>query len=322
MAAEDIKSSLMDKLKVLSQNAWEGRIDGRDIERWLSQFNSASDVDADEQLQMLFLLSNFIYFGAREIRALLRSLYRDLYKYKIVRSIRDGNAHTTDRGFIKQKFDEELLATRFFGIGNPSESGTHLLYYFRQENSLGKMFFANTHEIFSRDQQDPTRQVIRDHNIKNYVFIDDVCGSGTQAEQYSRDILEPLKALNPDARVCYYVLFATAFGLEQIRNNTRFDDVAAVYELDETFRCFGPQSRVFAKAKPPIDRAKAQDIATKYGAVLWPPYPLGYKDGQLLLGLNHNTPDNTLPIFWFDEPQGPPWTPIFRRYPKWYGWQS
>ena len=46
-------------------------------------------------------------------------------------------------------------------------------------------------------------------------------------------------------------------------------------------------------------------------------HQLGYGDGQLLLGLFHNTPDNTLPIFWFNE-EGKEWYPIFKRYNKIY----
>ena len=45
---------------------------------------------------------------------------------------------------------------------------------------------------------------------------------------------------------------------------------------------------------------------------------LGFRNGQLLLSLHHNTPNNTLPIIWYDE-DGIEWTPIFKRYNKVYG---
>jgi hypothetical protein len=44
---------------------------------------------------------------------------------------------------------------------------------------------------------------------------------------------------------------------------------------------------------------------------------LGFGDCQLLLSMHHNTPDNTLPIIWFDEDEAL-WTPIFKRYNKIY----
>ena len=38
---------------------------------------------------------------------------------------------------------------------------------------------------------------------------------------------------------------------------------------------------------------------------------LGYRDSQLLIGFQHNTPDNTLPIIWYDEQAGRPGNPSF-----------
>lgn len=39
--------------------------------------------------------------------------------------------------------------------------------------------------------------------------------------------------------------------------------------------------------------------------------PLGYRDGQSLVVFSHNTPSNTLPVFWsaFDG-----WQPLYTRY--------
>jgi hypothetical protein len=53
-------------------------------------------------------------------------------------------------------------------------------------------------------------------------------------------------------------------------------------------------------------------MVEKYGKKLYKNHMLGYKDSQLLLGLEHNTPNNTLPIFWSEEE----WSPIFKRYGK------
>ena len=97
-----------------------------------------------------------------------------------------------------------LARTRFIGIGNPSESGSHLLYYFRQENRLGKEYFINSHDVFKRVgwwRFYLTR--IRDPSIERYIFIDDLCGSGSQAAGYSRSLVKPLKRMNPRAKISY-----------------------------------------------------------------------------------------------------------------------
>jgi hypothetical protein len=153
-------------------------------------------------------------------------------------------------------------------------------------------------------------------------FIDDLCGSGTQAAAYTEDLVRPIKQLNANARISYYTLFATSFGLGEVKKLGSFDDVATMVELDESFRCFSANSRIYSNEKSPFNKVKAEEISRRYGARLLPAHPLGWRDGQLLVGFCHNTPDNTLPIVWYDEPEGEPWTPLFRRYPKQYGWET
>jgi hypothetical protein len=304
---------LLKKIKQLTETAWYGKILEPDVRQWLEQFEASANVDDDEQLQALFLLSNFVYFGQREIRELLRSLYRDLYKTPALHSIRRAHGDTKDIGLLNREFDVHLQKTRFLGMGNPSESGVHLLYYFRQENKLHSSQFINTYQIFVRDPAGGAATMrIRDPAITDYVFIDDLCGSGTQADEYSQDIIDPLRALNSTVKVHYLVLFATQHGLEFIKQLKRYDTVAAVYELDDSFKALEANSRIFNAANVDFDREKVKATCQKYGSQLWPQYPLGYKDGQLLIGFNHNTPDNTLPLFWADAP----WRPIFKRYHK------
>ncbi|MDT3381969.1 hypothetical protein RNI52_31880 [Labrys neptuniae] len=305
--------TLIRKIKQLTETAWYGKVLEPDVRQWLEQFDQADVAEDNEQLQALFLLSNFIYFGQREIRELLRSLYRDLFKTPAVHSIRRANGDTKDTALLSQKYNEHLSKTKFLGMGNPSESGVHLLYYFRQENCLHSDQFINTYEIFSRSTVSGATTIrIRNPTITDYVFIDDLCGSGTQAEQYSRDVIEPLKILNPTSKVHYLVLFATQHGLNFIKSLRRYDTVAAVYELDDSFKAFDSVSRIFNAVNVDFDRIKVRATCEKYGARLWAGHPLGYKDSQLLIGFNHNTPDNTLPIFWADAQ----WRPIFKRYHK------
>jgi hypothetical protein len=129
--------------------------------------------------------------------------------------------------------------------------------------------------------------------------------------------VEDIKLLNPDAFVGYYVLFATAEGISKIRTETAFDEARAIYEMDSSFRCFSADPRQFWKAPSEIDRTFCERMCRTYGEqMVGAPDALGFEDSQLLIGFHHNTPDNTLPIIWFDEPGGVPWTPIFRRYPK------
>jgi hypothetical protein len=319
-----LADELRSKMKSLDETLWEGRAKDEHVNRWLAQFNSPEDIADDAELQMLFIASNFLYFGAKEIRALLRSLFRDLYQYKILERIRKARADTLDLPVITAEYNRQLANTRFIGVGNPSESGSHMLYYFRQENRLGKQYFISSHQVIttSRVLFKHHSAKVKDPTIEHYVFIDDLCGSGTQAQEYCKSIVEPLKRLRPGARVYYFTLFATSFGLEQIRKLRWFDEVGAVVELDESFKCFSHNSRIYSNLSGPIDKEKARRISHRNGLKLARDLPLGWRDGQLLLGFFHNTPDNTLPIIWYDDPEGHSWTPLFRRFPKQYGWEA
>lgn len=312
-----IREELVQKLKTLTAALWTGAVDWPMVLKWLDNFAADAEGTRSERLHALFLLSQFMYFGSREMRELLRALYRDLYRYPIIEGLRRANADTLDCDQLNSLFDEERKRTRFLGVGNPSESGTHLLYYFRQENALQRSLFVNTHELFTTPPAGAPTLTFPD--VRRYIFLDDFCGSGTQAVAYSK-IVSALKAANPTLRISYYALFATSTGLGHARTHTQFDEINAVFELDETFKCFGATSRYFKTTEPELDQAFAEATCRTYGAILLPDHPLGYKDGQLLIGFFHNIPDNTLPIIWRTATATVPWTPILRRYPKLYAW--
>lgn len=310
-SVEEYRETLIRKLKVLNETIWEGRATAPHINQWLENFDEPSVGEGDERLHALYLLRHFMYFGDRQIRALLRALYRDLFKYPIVEQIRKRNADTNDAMFLLREFDKELQKTRFVGIGNPAESGPHLLYPFRQVNELRLELFIDGTQVLSQDTFSD-----QESEISRYVFIDDLCGSGEQAKTYTDSFLEKLKQINPSAHLAYYLLIATTDGLRRLRENTLFDSVSCVVELDETFKCFSPESRYFQPKKDPINPEFAEKVCRKYGQRLYPQDPLGGGNAQLLVGFRHNTPDNSLPIFWFDDPPIAPWTPIFKGYRK------
>lgn len=317
----DLKEKYIANIKTLSETIWEGQATQPLVDDWLENFKEDVDGSPSERLHALCLLSQFMYFGSRQIRELLKALFRDSYKYPIIESIRKANKDTTDADLLSSKFKEELHKTRFLGVGNPSESGSHLLYYFRQENQLPKELFIHSYQIFKRHgkSKSPT---IRFPDVKRYVFIDDFCGSGKQAKTYSNDILKDIKSITrKNISFEYYMLFSTKTGLKEISEKTLFDKPKTVFELDDSYKCFGRKSRYFFENNDAIDKSFAKKMCTFYGKILNPSDPLGFKDSQLLIGFHHNTPNNTLPIIWHDEPTGPKWTPIFRRYPKIYDWE-
>ena len=152
--SDAVKDELMDQVQVLNSTLWENRAQMPVIEEWLNNFNATglagfSNIN-EQRLYALHLLSQFMYFGIREVRTMLSFMYEHMFMYPIKREIRKELADTLNTSAINLKYESILQNnTRFLGIGNPSESGCHLLYYFRQENQLSRKLFIHSHEIFS-----------------------------------------------------------------------------------------------------------------------------------------------------------------------------
>ena len=311
---------LRQRITVLSERAWEGKNQWPKVEKWLENFDGRSGLDEKtEKLHALFLLSQFLYIGSTEIRVLLRAIYDELFYVPLVQELRRSLGNSRDQALLDEEVRKALQKTRFLGVGNPSESGVHLLYYFRQENRLTKDLFLDSAAVF-KSQMEPDGSVKRslaDPTVERYVFVDDVCGSGETAIEYSKNFLIELQQLNPKAKLYYLCMFALEDGLNDVRSRSKFGDNShAIFELDRTYKSLSENSRIVKAAPANINPDSLRDIALSYGKRIWKNHPGGFDGNQLLLGFHHNTPDNTLPIIWFEGSSGFPWHPAFRRYHK------
>jgi len=317
-----IKDQLKEKINIYYHSIWREKWQEQILENWLKNFDEA------EEVNVLYLLSKFMYFGNIEIREILRSMYRDLFQYPIIEEIRKKNSDTLDASFLRGEFGNEAAKTRFLGVGNPSESGVHILYYFRQENDMQKDDFIYVSDIFKGvPKKDGGRDYIELElnftDVSRYIFIDDFCGSGTQAKDYLLDKLRNLKKLKPDCEISYFMMFGTDHGIKFLKSLTiddssdekLFKNVESIFVLDASFKVFSDDTRYYKKVPSEVTKASGHSICENYGNKLMPAHPLGYKDGQLLISFFHNTPDNVLPIFWCSHSN---WLPIFKRYNKIY----
>nr|WP_294512796.1 hypothetical protein [uncultured Rhodopila sp.] len=316
LAQPEYLDELQAKVKTLHDSVWDRHATWPHVTQWLAQFGATESLPSEASLHALYLLSHFMYFSMVEIRGLLRSLYRDVFRASMLAGIRRAHADTLDEAILRANFDSELEATRFIPLGNPSESSALLLYYFRQENRLHKNLFANTSDLFDPSEVSAGGNIkLRCPELRHYVFLDDLCGSGQQVEEYS-GFVPAIKAFNPEAKAYFYTLFGLVDGIEHIRRLNRFDVVHSLVGLDSTFKSFAPGSRIYSEPDQTLTRLAGLKTMQFYGAKLWPAHPLGYQDGQLLLAFFYNTPDNTLPVFWSEGSASAPWVPIFKRYHK------
>jgi hypothetical protein len=312
MSLEDCQTDLQN----LDRHAWDLEVPWLKIESWLANFTGEIAAVDEERRHAAYALTKYLYFSRQLTKQMLKSLYRDHFEAPLVQRLRRNMGNTRDFALLKTAFLHERNATRFIGVGNPSESGAHLLYYFRQVNRLPKDLFADVHGLFyaSRQPSGQLEYIPKSPTVSHYVFFDDLIGSGDQASIYLGAVIRSLQKQGADVR--YLALFGTKNGLAKLNSSSLFNGKAsALFELDESYRAFDVNSRHFKKTPPWFDLQLFRAIAEHYGGKLWPNFPLGYKDGQLLLSFAHNTPDNALPIFW-DEGMVEPWVPVFLRYHK------
>ena len=313
----ELEAELFNVIQSLNGCVWRRQVSTPMIEEWLRCFGTDCEPGEPGRVHALYLLSRFMYFGDEEVRALLRALYRDSFKYPLVAQVRRRMAHSRDLIALNTEYEKEVERSRFLAIGNPSESGAHLLYHYRQENSLNSKLFISTHELFDLTVREP---VLALPDVVRYVFIDDFCGSGSQGVRYSKALLARIRSAAEQAGVSptisYHVLLGTTRGLDRVKAEADFDDIACVMRLDDSFRTFSDESRYFRSPPTGVNRESARQLSEKHGKRLMPDAPLGFDDGQLLLGFVHNTPNNTLPVFWHGGNDGTPWQPLFRRYYK------
>lgn len=313
-----VEKVLLEQMKTLAGDVWSLALTQQDIKDWLKNFEPTEATDND-RLHALHLLSHFNYVGEREVRALLRSAYRDLFAYPIRQTLRRLLLYTKSPVAINSQYQRQLENTHFLGVGGPAASGQHLLYYFRQENNLTEGVFADRLELLAADSPVFSHEVFDEVKIRRIVYVDDLLGSGEQMLEKETAFITSIRKQARDAsyvlEVSYLALFAKQSGIDRLKGSSLFDHVGAVHVLDGAQEAFSDESRVYTSMPTYTSRGQGRAVAQLKGEQLVKSHPLGWNDGQLLLAFAHNTPDNSLPIFWWNKTPAE-WKALFPRTEK------
>lgn len=204
-------------------------------------------------------------------------------------------------GYLPSEIRQNVASTRYVGLGLPSESGSLVSFYYRTTNGIALEHFLDLNQ--AADSTFLTTQ-----GVQALVFLDDFIGSGNQAIEFWQSLSLRLGEIANAINFFYSAFIGYRDGKENIENHTKFK-VNVVRQLDESDKAFGVGSKVFVE----YAREIAKGIFREYGGRLFPRHPLGYRDGQMLITFEHNTPNNTLPVLWSEEDN---WFPLFTRYDK------
>lgn len=308
------KQKLDKKILSYIKSIWLGKVTYPQVKDWLSNFNNPDyKIREIEEINMLYLLSKFSYFGEKEIKILLESLYNDLFKQPKINEIRFNNTNTMDINLISAEFKKVLNKTYFVSVGTAANSGGHLIYPFNKVNVEVNGNHCKTQDaiMMIKEHLDYEHVILQNESIECYVFLDDIIGTGDQVlSKLNRDI-RLLREKKPKIDIKYFSMIATSTGLKTVRESNLFNEVKTVFELDDSFISLEKGSRYYNSNMTEVSIDKAKFIVENYGKKfkLYSPV-LGHGDCQLLLGFSYNTPDNSLPIFWSSKNQ---WKPIFKR---------
>lgn len=277
-----------DIITLKNETIWENRAGRKFIEEWLSNFKGEIfNIEYERQLA-LWLLANFVFYNEKEVRHFCKNLYNKFIHWALLYYKKQHSLN------MYQSLENILQKTMFIPLGQPSESGAFVLYFFRQENSLPIDVFT----FPSSDRRLPI--------VDNYIIIDDATISG---EQSTGDRLDNIiRGISPEKTKILLTFLATDNAIKLL--NDKGISVISCNIIDDRCKCFSDKSTMFDNYKNDIE--KCREFARYYGNKIYPTHPLGYRDGQYAFGFFYNIPDNSLPIFWSEDI----WIPIFRRYQK------
>ncbi len=310
MPTEDIYAKGQEwrsRIRALSEAVWEGYAKEQVVEDWLKGFAGEVCEAETEKYYALYLLHQFIYFGQDEIDALLYSMFRDHILYPQVQECLELNPTFGD-GEIRRFLEQAVSRMRIVPVGDVSESASMLSYRLRQLASLPPDSIRTMGEVFEQ-------LTANSASVTHVILTDDFLGTGDQLCEKHNDQVKRLRSKG--VIVNYVALVGMQRGLEKVRSGQLFSEVNAVVTLDNSYSISQTPCVHMNEldACPPLSSDECSRVVRHYGGKLFRHHPMGYKNCGVMVGFNHNTPDNSLPIFWVKSKQHH-WTPIFERREK------
>ncbi len=176
----------------------------------------------------------------------------------------------------------------------PGESGDHMTACFRQAMGMRERYHD---PLFVYAHQLPAQKLTGNDTV---VLIDDFAGTGNQACKSWNQLFREL--VGGAGTVYLMVVAATVQAQDEIRKNTDLQ-VMTHYNLISSDNLFSDDCFHFTEAE--------KQTVLKYCAEHFPDKPKGYGDCGLLFVLQHDCPDNSIPIL--HSYNRNKWVPIFPR---------
>lgn len=279
-------------LKLVRHKVWDGIDEGR-VTSWMYQFEARGF-----ELLGACLLDSFTYRSKGQVEALLRAV---LTSPELVGPDAQYDELVVDR-LSKRRRDPGIRLTPVIRLDQPpTKSGCYVLR--RLAKSL---------RVYDDWMVWPQQLINLTDTVQTIILVDDFCGSGDQFTEFVElmGFQEVMKA-RPKCRIIYLTLAAHSNGIEAVR--ARFPRIefisGEVLGSEHGFFSGSVLNRIkipgiTEQLKSDYDQiAKDVGLGGSLGCY-------GYASQGLTYAFEHGTPNNTLPIYWYQNEQ---WTPLVNR---------
>lgn len=271
--------------KLVQTQVWNGIKEQR-LDNWLGCLKNH-----DAELLSAYLLDNLCFRSHEQFNSMLDTLFLNIY-CTLTDTTHDECLVERLRKKPKTLSDNGIRLTPVMSHSSPpTKSGPYIL------RLAQRRFGIHNDWLIWPDQIDTV------DSLTELIFVDDFCGSGKQFTDFCDGInLRKLVSLNPKLHVTYLVATAHINGIKKIKDDLPFVNVKFAERLGEATSvlsgaCFA-RYQIEGFEQQVIEQY--QQVIQKSGLPTSGKLANGYGDLGLAYAFSHATPNNTLPIFWFD----------------------
>ncbi len=278
--------------KLIRGGIWQG-VDLASFESWFDQFRLR-----DCEFLGACLADSLIFRSRAQVEALLKSIFSS---YELL-----GERYSSDNGLINSLALRKDPGIRLCPVirmdQSPTKSGMYVL------RLLAKMM-----QIQDSWLKWPQSLEAIPSTVHTVILVDDFCGTGSQFDDFVKlSGFDRFMNSRPDCRIVYTTVAAHLDGLESARKNNPSIEIipGEILSADDHFFNGSALGRLADTNIVPTLRQQYETLASKIGLGGKSIGPYGFLDQALTYAFAHGTPNNTLPVFWFQNEQ---WTPLVNR---------
>lgn len=249
------------------------------VEEWIQSINTFGYGESTKVF--LRLLDNFEYYSAAKINHSLVELYTEF------QNIEKYHSHSVYIPIVAESGDNNSSYT--------------MVSLYRNTNNIHK-----SHFIMDLQRANSGRDLTK---VNNIVIIDDMSGTGDTIKKYLERLIKHHHHLLKNKKIYILLIICSSYAIDNINSFSQKHKLnIKIVSLNVREKAFKEgyifDSNVCSKYQKLVEELETS-ISVSSNRIL------GYKNSQLLLAFNHNTPNNTLPIFWWN--RNKKWNAIFPR---------